>query len=114
MGGLGVAARGAAGGGGGARGGSGRSSGRSQKQRGGGRYGRAASEEQSDETDFVFKAIFELDVADCAKQYLCEISATLRTNSPFRTYKHWCSSRPHHLVLKASRNILRKQQFWEP
>merc|ERR1712013_90811 len=69
---LGAAARGAAGGGGG------RSSGRSQRQRGGGnkRYGRAVVEEEVDETEFVFKAIAEMDVADCAKRYLCEISGT--------------------------------------
>merc|ERR1711881_293374 len=68
---LGAAARGGAGGGG-------RSSGRSQKQRGGGnkRYGRAVGEEEADESEFVFKAISEMDVADCAKRYLCEISAT--------------------------------------
>merc|ERR1711862_781200 len=69
---LGAAARGAAGGGGG------RSSGRSQRQRGGGnkRYGRAVVEAEVDETEFVFKAIAEMDVADCAKRYLCEISGT--------------------------------------
>merc|ERR1712243_499985 len=69
---LGAAARGAAGGGGG------RSAGRSQRQRGGGnkRYGRAVVEEEVDKTEFVFKAIAEMDVADCAKRYLCEISGT--------------------------------------
>merc|ERR1712123_217019 len=60
------------------RGSSGGSSGRSKKQRSRGshrRSGRAVGEEL-EETDFVFKAIFEMDVNDCAKQYLCEISAT--------------------------------------
>merc|ERR1711892_799367 len=60
------------------RGSSGGSSGRSKKQRSRGshrRSGRAVGE-QHEETDFVFKAIFEMDVNDCAKQYLCEISAT--------------------------------------
>merc|ERR1711970_1381523 len=59
---LGAAARGAAGGGGG------RSSGRSQRQRGGGnkRYGRAVGDEEVDGDEFVFKAIAEMDVADCA------------------------------------------------
>merc|ERR1719411_1835789 len=33
-------------------------------------------EEEADESEFVFKAISEMDVADCAKRYLCEISAT--------------------------------------
>merc|ERR1711892_180256 len=57
---------------------SGGSSGRSTKQRSRGshrRSGRAVGEEL-EETDFVFKAIFEMDVNDCAKQYLCEISGT--------------------------------------
>merc|ERR1712212_1468663 len=69
---LGAAARGAAGGGGG------RSSGSSQQQRGGGnkRYGRAVGVEEVDGTEFVFQAISEMDAADCAKRYLCEISAT--------------------------------------
>merc|ERR1711892_317745 len=61
------------------RGSSGGSSGRSKKQRSRGshrRSGRVVGDEQHEETDFVFKAIFEMDVNDCAKQYLCEISAT--------------------------------------
>merc|ERR1712128_417022 len=61
------------------RGSSGGSSGRPKKQRSRGshrRSGRAVGDEQHEATDFVFKAIFEMDVNDCAKQYLCEISAT--------------------------------------
>merc|ERR1711970_599462 len=61
-----------------AGGGGGRSSGRSQRQRGGGnkRYGRAVGDEEVEGDEFVFKAISEMDAADCAKRYLCEISAT--------------------------------------
>merc|ERR1712105_384846 len=47
-------------------------------QRGSGnrnRYGREAGDEDVDQMDFIFKAIAEVDVTDCAKKYLCEISA---------------------------------------
>jgi len=41
-----------------------------------GRHGRDVSNEVVDGVDLVFKAIFEMDESDCAKRYLCEISAT--------------------------------------
>merc|ERR1712071_563778 len=70
--GLGLASRGSGGGS------SSSSSRRPKKQRSSGKHrsGRDVGEEEADEIDFVFKAISEMDVTDCAKRYLCEISAT--------------------------------------